>query len=427
MTAATPERARPAAAPPPSTYPARPWDADDPGPITSVPHRRALRLTAVADIAYRPIKWLWATPTGGRLALGTLALLGGREGIGKSTLAYDLAARVTRGQLPGANFGTPKGVVVVASEDPWEQVIRPRLMAAGADLERVFRVEVDTSDDVPSGLSLPDDIPALGGELRAADAVLVILDPLLSRLDAGLDTHKDAEVRRALEPLVALAERTNAVVLGLIHVNKSMSTDPLSLLMGSRAFPAVARAVLFLMVDPDDETVRLLGQPKNNLGRVDLPTLRLRIESITVGETDDGPVTASRVVYAGETNRSIREAIAEAGDGAESRTAAGEAAMWLADYLASVGGCIQSAIVKQEARKAGIAEATLERARRRAQVSSEARGFPRRSYWFLPGRAPGESDATDAIEAIEATGPVASVASVASTPRARTRDGLRAD
>jgi len=70
------------------------------------------------------------------------------------------------------------------------------------------------------------------------DAALILLDPLLSRLDSSLDSHKDAEVRIALEPLVALADRSAAAVLGLIHVNKSGGQDPLDIVMGSRAFAA---------------------------------------------------------------------------------------------------------------------------------------------------------------------------------------------
>ena len=85
-----------------------------------------------------------------------------------------------------------------------------------------------------------------------------MLDPLLSRLDSRLDTHKDGDVRLALEPLVALAQRTDTSILGLSHVDKSRSTDPLTLLMASRAFAAVARAVLFRLVDPDTDDLRAL-------------------------------------------------------------------------------------------------------------------------------------------------------------------------
>ena len=56
-------------------------------------------------------------------------------------------------------------------------------------------------------------------------AAFVILDPLLSRLDRSLDSHKDADVRRALEP-VAVADQAGVNIAGLIHVNKRPSTIP---------------------------------------------------------------------------------------------------------------------------------------------------------------------------------------------------------
>jgi hypothetical protein len=390
-------------------------------PFPGDARRRSLRLATAAGIRMRPTKWLW----NGRLALGTFALLGGREGIGKSTLVLDEAAQITRGTLPGEFFGKPRGVVVVAAEDPWEQVIVPRLMAAGADLNLVFRVDVMTADGIPGSLNLPADVPALADLIEEHGAVLVILDPLLSRLDPALDTHKDAEVRRALEPLVALADRTNSVVLGLIHVNKGLSTDPLSMLMASRAFPAVARAVLFAMLDPDDETRRLLGQPKNNLGRTDLPTLSFTIEGVRVGEIDGETVWATRIVWGADIDRGIRELIQSASEGPEDRTAAGEAADWLEDYLDSVGGYADSPDVKREGARAGHAESALRRARPKAHVSTVSHGYPRRTFWCLPGRSPGESGLTDTTDLTDTAGalvsPVAPVVSVVPSP-ARARE-----
>jgi G:T/U-mismatch repair DNA glycosylase len=209
----------------------------------------------------------------------------------------------------------------------------------------------------------------------------------MSRLDAKLDTHKDAEVRLALEPLVRLADVTGAAILGLIHVNKSMSTDPLTTLMASRAFAAVARAVLFAMKDPDDETLRLLGQPKNNLGRVDLPTLTFRIQSAHVADTDEGPVFTGRIEWVGESDRSITEALESASETAEGRSAVAEAADWLLDHLASQGGTDDSAAIRTQGGKAGHAFSTLKRARTRIKAISEPCGFPRRTFWTLPSTA----------------------------------------
>ena len=171
-------------------------------------------------------------------------------------------------------------------------------MAAHADLTRVYRVDVKAPDDAPLTLSSPAGCHR--ARIRCArekDAALVILDPLLSRLDAQLDTHKDAEVRRALEPLSAMADAANITVLGLIHVNKSASSDALNLLMASRAFPAVARNVLFVMTDPDNESQRLLGTPKNNLGRTDLPTLVFQIDNTLVATTPEGPVWTGKLTW----------------------------------------------------------------------------------------------------------------------------------
>ncbi len=294
----------------------------------SVTRGRRVSLTAAGAIKPRPVRWLWEQ----RLALGMFGLLGGREGIGKSILAYTLAADITRGRLDGAYLGSPRAVIVAATEDSWEHTIVPRLMAAGADLDRVFRVDVTTPEGVDTSISLPSDLADVERVTSEAGAALLILDPLLSRLDPALDTHKDAEVRRALEPLVALATRTTCSVLGLIHVNKSTSSDPLTTLMASRAFAAVARAVLFVMTDPDDESVRLLGQAKNNLGRMDLPTLTFTIEGACVAETAEGPVWTGKLHWLGETTRSIREAMEAATASTGDRTATAEAADWLHDY-----------------------------------------------------------------------------------------------
>jgi len=197
---------------------------------------RKVLVTPASKITMRPVRWLWE----GRIALGSLALLGGREGIGKSQIATTIAADITRGRLPGVNKGIPKSVVIAATEDAWEFTIVPRLAAAGADLDRVLRIEVQLVEGLTVPLVLPTDVEELRSVIVAEDVAMVALDPLISRLDAKLDSHKDGEVRIALEPLTAMFSETGCTGLGLIHVNKSGGSDPLSMLMASRAFPAVA-------------------------------------------------------------------------------------------------------------------------------------------------------------------------------------------
>ena len=352
------------------------------GPLAVVPpiEARTVSLTPASRIKVRPVRWLWQD----RVPLGSLALLAGREGIGKSTVGYTMAADITRGQLAGQYLGQPKSVIVAATEDSWEHTIVPRLMAADADLERIYRVDVTTFEGIATGLSLPRDLTAVERSVLKVDAALILLDPLMSRLDGKLDTHKDAEVRQALEPLTALADRTSAAVVGLIHVNKSSSGDPLTLIMGSRAFAAVARSVMYVMTDPDDESIRLLGTPKNNLGRTDLPTLVFRIDSAHVADTDEGPVWTGKVVWIGESERTIREALESAAEGTETRSAAAEAGDWLADYLNSQGGSADYAELKAAGQKAGHSIDSLKRSRNKLGIGSQSYGFPRKSRWHLP-------------------------------------------
>lgn len=368
---------------------------------------RRIVLTSAADIKPRPVFWLWK----GRLALGTLGLLAGREGLGKSTLGYWIAARITRGELYGHYAGTPKSVLVCATEDSWEHTIVPRLMAAGADLTRVYRVDVVNALDIHVGLSLPRDLTAVERAARESDAALLLLDPLMSRL-GDLDTHRDAEVRQALEPLVAIADRTNMSILGLIHHNKSGSADPLQLVMGSKAFTAVARSVHTVVPDPEDDTDsrRLFGTPKNNLGRTDLPTLTFHIESHAI-DTEEGDAWTGRLEWGDELAESIGDAMRRAVDVGDDRTAASEAAEWLSDFLSLKGGQVPSADAKKGGKAAGHTDAALRRAREKLRLVVSSSGFPRVTYWELPtvasqSRQPlrgddttNTTDTTDGIEA----------------------------
>ena len=357
----------------------------DPG--ISRAHR--LRMTWASDIQPRPMKWLWEK----RLPSGALALLAGREGLGKSIWTAWLVAQLTQGTLPGEYVGSPRSVIIVATEDSWDHVIVPRLMAAGADLERVARLEAVAAAGFDSTLMLPHDNGELEAVIAENKVALTVLDPLISRLDAKLDTHKDAEVRRALEPIAQLADRTQAAFLGLIHVNKSRDADALTSVMGSRAFPGVARAVLHMAADPEDEDKRLLGHSKNQYDRK-AATIRLHIESRHVANTAEGPIAAGRVVIEGEVSLSIEDAVSASHQGADVRTAIGKATEWLEALLSR--GPAWSADVRKMGHSAGHSESAIKRAAERIGVTKDSKGFPRRTEWRLPTQGsqanPGEKD-----------------------------------
>ena len=342
---------------------------------------RQLTLTKASQIQIAPVHWCWQN----RLAFGEFSLLGGREGIGKSMLAYWLAAEITTGRLPGANFKTAKSVIIAATEDSWEHTIVPRLMAAKADLNKIFRIEVETEYGVHGSLTLPKDNTELQHHILENDVALVLLDPLMSRLDAKIDSHKDQETRQALEPLSKIAHDTHCVVLGIIHVNKSQSSDPLTMLMGSRAFAAVARQVLFVLADTEHPPKgRMLGQVKNNLGESDeLPARLFHIDKVYVGKTDEGDVYTGKLIWDGETTKRSVMGEIEINQAGVDRPATVAAAEFIVDFLTLKGGYAESILVKDEARKRRHLGGTLERARKHANVKDVRKGFPGVTFWYL--------------------------------------------
>jgi len=343
---------------------------------------RRLVLSPAADIPVRRVHWCWDE----RLPQGTLSLLAGPEGLGKSTVAYTVAALLTRGALPGEHFGAPRAVLVSATEDSWSHTIVPRLMAADADLALVYRIEARAADDIMVGLSLPDDLAGLEGAARQTGAALLLLDPLMSRLHESLDTHKDGEVRRALEPLVSVADNCGMTIWGIIHHNKSGSADPLTLVMASKAFTAVARSVHTVIRDPDDEggQRRFFGTVKSNLGRLDLPTLSFTIISWHY-DTPDGPGSTGRVDWGPEIAEGVGDimarAAAEERRGAERR----DAKRWLKAYMDEHGPRVLAREAREAYEAEGFSEPTMRRARQELGVTSTNKGsFGGRWTWVAP-------------------------------------------
>lgn len=272
---------------------------------------RRLEAIPASSMRMRAPRWL----ADKRIPAGAITLLGGREGIGKSTISYDLAARITLGTQPGRYLGTPRAVAVVATEDAWEEVIVPRLVAAGADRTRVLRVDARTEEGRLDAISVPADLTQLATLCAEHDIALVIIDPLMSVIHGSLDTHKDRDVRQALDPLARFARDNAVAVLGLIHVNKTSTTDPLNSIMASRAFTATARSVLYCIVDPESEREDryLFGHPKSNLGPKQ-PTIRYHLIEVRIDlpepiEGDPPFITTSRVIWDGDDDRSIRDAM----------------------------------------------------------------------------------------------------------------------
>jgi hypothetical protein len=343
--------------------------------------RRHLVVTSAQGMRIRVPKWLYEL----RIPTDAISLLAGREGIGKSTIAFDVAARVTRGLLPGRYLGQPRGVGVIASEDSWESVILPRLIAAGADRSRVHRIEARTEENQLETVSAPADLDDLARACAEHDIVLLILDPVMSVIHGSLDTHKDREVRRALDPLARFCGEQAVAVLGLIHVNKSGSSDPLNSVMASRAFTAVARSVLYCIVDPEaeEEDRYLFGHPKSNLGPKQ-PTLVYRLIEckLEIDEPEDptdAVIVTSRVVWEGVDGRSIRDAMEPPRERAPS-----EPTVRIVEWLAEQGRTVPAAEIREAFPdiKRGTLDKHLSRLVRRGLITRPLHG-----HYGLPARS----------------------------------------
>jgi hypothetical protein len=312
---------------------------------------------------------------------GTLTLFAGDPKLGKSFVAIDLAAAVSRGAaLPGDDPPDGAGgVILLSAEDDPARAIRPRLETAGADLSRVFLLEAVFLDNGSEALpSLATDMEAIGQAIASVpDCRLVIIDPISAYL-GRTDDHRNAELRGILSPLKALAERTDVAMVLVTHLNKSGGTNGRHRVIGSIAYVGACRSNFLFARDQGEPTGRRVLMLDNGCNLAgDVPTLAYRIEDRGDGpavewEPDPVAITADQVLSADATDPDERRERAECDD-------------WLRAMLAD-GPVLHAEIVKA-GRDAGFHESALKRSKRRVGARTDRDGFGPGSkcYWTLAG------------------------------------------
>ena len=234
--------------------------------ISGLGPRDKVILTCGTDLTPEPYRWLWQY----WLAMGKLHILAGAPGQGKTTIALAMAATITiGGRWPDGSRCAPGNVLIWSGEDDPADTLVPRLMAAGADRARCYFIEGARR----GGEVVPFD-PArdLGQLLEAIEKIggisLLVIDPVVSAVTG--DSHKNTEVRRALQPLVDLAAKCDCAVLAITHFAKGgQGTDPAQRVVGSVAFTAVARVVMVaskVKGDEEGQDTRILARSKSNIG-----------------------------------------------------------------------------------------------------------------------------------------------------------------
>lgn len=337
------------------------------------------------DLKPEAIQWVWP----GWLAAGKLHILGGAPSTGKTTIGMAMTATVTTGgNWPDGTYSPSGNVVIWTGEDDPRDTLAPRLILAGADMSRVYFVGDVTDGNGKRAFDPARDMKPLADKLAEIGNVrLLIVDPIVSAI-AG-DSHKNAEVRRGLQPLVDLAGLMRCALVGITHFSKGTGgRDPIERITGSLAFGALARVVLVAArhqeEGEDGRTVRVLLRAKSNIG-LDDGGFEYDLQQ---GELSDHPgVVSSFVRWGVPVEGAARELLATAdaiADDGEGGTL-GDAERFLSDLLSD--GSLPTKVIKADADGAGYSWATIRRAQKSLGIDARREGGIGKSgswVWVLP-------------------------------------------
>lgn len=317
--------------------------------------RKKLRIRPACEFAPEQAEYL-VEPY---LPKGMITILGGVSGAGKTSLALDICARVSRGE------GSSPVLYLTAENDP-NKVLRPRAEAMGADLQRLY------FQDGASYAMGDEELAVLCRSLRPA---LIVFDPIQSYLGQGVQMNRAEQVRPLLDGLGALAKELDMAVVLISHMSKPGPgvASALDRLLGSSDFRNAARSILIVGKDPDHPDTRVAAHAKNSLGVPGESQQYHICENGTVAY--DGPcaLTADRIIR-------------DTGD-AQPRTrpaAALGTAVEVLDKQLSFVGWVEHAEVERLCARHGFSERTMRRAREALglKVFQSGKVPDRHTFWY---------------------------------------------
>ena len=214
-----------------------------------------VKIIRMSDVELTPVEWLWKP----YLPFGKLSVLQGNPGEGKTYFAMHLAAACTNGKLlPNMERMEPFNVIYQTAEDGLGDTVKPRLIEAGADLDRVLVI-----DDSEVQLTLSDE--RIEKAIIENNARLVIIDPIQTYLGADVDMNRANEVRPIFMRLGQVAQRTGCAILLIGHLNKAAGMQSLQRGLGSIDIAAAVRSVMFIGKLKHDPTMHILTHEKSSL------------------------------------------------------------------------------------------------------------------------------------------------------------------
>ena len=214
-----------------------------------------VKIIRMSDVELTPVEWLWKP----YLPFGKLSVLQGNPGEGKTYFAMHLAAACTNGKLlPNMERMEPFNVIYQTAEDGLGDTVKPRLIEAGADLNRVLVI-----DDSDVQLTLSDE--QIEKAIVENNARLVIIDPIQAYLGSDVDMNRANVVRPIFMRLGQVAQRTGCAILLIGHLNKAAGMQSLQRGLGSIDIAAAVRSVMFIGKLKHDPTMRILTHEKSSL------------------------------------------------------------------------------------------------------------------------------------------------------------------
>lgn len=351
-------------------------------PVTT---KRVL-LTPASQIKTRRQKWFWEPYKGqGVIPLGTATIAAGKGGEGKTTFMLDLAARGSRGELHGDLYGQKMATIIIGPEDDWDTVMVPRLKAAGADLDRVYKIDVETAIDdhvaQTRSIKFPLDVDMIEEAMQETGAKLLIVDPAPSLMQG--DMNKVQDVRQSYEPLIALAQRHEIALVLINHFGKGGGSVSAKL-SGSHAWRDLTRSYLAFATD-EESGDRIFSQDKNNYAE-SKGSYKFALESVDVTTDDGETASVARVNFLGETDQTVGEIInrESAGD-PDDQDDRNAAQAFLVDLLRDREACEAPARECLKAgHAAGFSENEIKNARKRCKnprIHSEKSAFGSGWVW----------------------------------------------
>ena len=324
--------------------------------LRTKPEKKAVPMIRMSEIRQTEVEWLWYP----YIPFGKLTIIQGNPGEGKTFFAMQLAAACTnRKYLPQMEPFEPFNVIFQTAEDGLGDTVKPRLVSAEADMERVLVI-----DDTDHPLTLAD--KRIENAIRENNASLVIIDPLQAFLGANVDMNRANEVRPILRRLADTAQNTNCAIVMIGHLNKASGSQSTYRGLGSIDITAVVRSLLFIGKVKTDPTTRVIVHEKSSLAPPG--------QSLAFSLGDE-----KGFWWIGAYDISAEDLLA-GGEGNKTELKQELAVKLITEFLAE-GKKVSIAEINAEARERGISERTVRLAKNSMgdKIASERQG---KDWWI---------------------------------------------